>query len=521
MASTASTTSPKSFILPDLVSHCDFKLKISRHRKQVTVETKQWLFQGDNVVGAKREAYHGLNAGLLTAMTYPDAACPQLRVCNDFLTFLFHLDNLSDDMDNRGTRSVADVVLNSLYHPYSSHFPVRIGRMTRHLFKRIIPTASPGTQRRFIETMDFFFQSVTQQAQDRAAGVIPDLDSYIALRRDTSGCKPCWALIEFANNLKIPDEVMDHPVIRALGEATNDLVTWSNDIFSYNVEQSKGDTHNMIPVVMYQNGLDLQTAVDFVGDMCKQSIDRFKAEREKLPSWGPEIDRQVNMYANGLADWIVGSLHWSFESTRYFGTKGRKIKTSRFVELLPLRPEAVTRARAISVISRPAPPPVAIPSASAPSSSPSTPTESEPVTPIDVDADIPPSKAVASDDPIPSPPLLTLDTTPDVTVSPSTNISTRVLDRIQTSSLPNSTIQDPVPTSGGDAQLVSPDILSPAIGPLANQRIAKNGPLQPFGLYSLTLWVFYTLIYQPTMTLLRLFIDKDVHAHPFCHYEYM
>jgi len=31
-----------------------------------------------------------------------------------------------------------------------------------------------------------------------------------------------------ANNLKIPDEVMKHPSILALGEATNDLVTWSN-----------------------------------------------------------------------------------------------------------------------------------------------------------------------------------------------------------------------------------------------------------------------------------------------------
>ena len=52
---------------------------------------------------------------------------------------------------------------------------------------------------------------------------------------------------------------MEHPTIIALGEAANDLVTWSNvslcsmesqyqliaypdsqDIFSYNVEQSKG-----------------------------------------------------------------------------------------------------------------------------------------------------------------------------------------------------------------------------------------------------------------------------------------
>jgi len=60
----------------------------------------------------------------------------------------------------------------------------------------MIQTASPGSQQRFIETFDFFFQSVTQQAIDRAQGEIPDLESYIALRRDTSGCKPCWALIE-------------------------------------------------------------------------------------------------------------------------------------------------------------------------------------------------------------------------------------------------------------------------------------------------------------------------------------
>ena len=52
-------------------------------------------------------------------------------------------------------------------------------------WRRAIPTASPGMQQRFRETMDFFFQAVTQQAKDRAAGIVPDLESYIALRRDT------------------------------------------------------------------------------------------------------------------------------------------------------------------------------------------------------------------------------------------------------------------------------------------------------------------------------------------------
>jgi hypothetical protein len=93
----------------------------------------------------------------------------------------------------------------------------------------------------------------------------------------------------------------------------------------------------MIAVVMNQEGVDLQTAVDFVGDMCKQSIDRFQEERSRLPSWGPEIDRDVAIYVEGLADWIVGSLHWSFETERYFGKNGRQVKASRVIELLPRR----------------------------------------------------------------------------------------------------------------------------------------------------------------------------------------
>ncbi|KIY70696.1 terpenoid synthase [Cylindrobasidium torrendii FP15055 ss-10] len=332
------TPAPTSFTLPDLVSHCKFPLRISRHRKTVTSETKRWLFKcSGNLMGQKRAAYHGLNAGLLTSMCYPRAGHSRLRLCNDFLTYLFHIDNLSDDMTNLGTKATADIILNTLYHPTTYRSETRIHKMTLDFWRRLIQTGSRGTQQRFIETFDFFFAAVTEQARDRQAGIIPDLESYIMMRRDTSGCKPTFVLIEYANNLDIPDEVMEHPLIRNLGEAANDLVTWSNDLFSYNVEQSKGDNHNMIPVVMAQRGLRLQEAVDFVGDLCLECVDRFEADKAALPSWGPEIDAQVETYVQGLADWMVGSLHWSFESERYFGKGGRQVKQSRVVNLLPPR----------------------------------------------------------------------------------------------------------------------------------------------------------------------------------------
>jgi hypothetical protein len=283
-------------------------------------------------------------------------------------------DDLTDDMEARSASTVADVVMNALYFPnqFESSAPYTVDTLTRryasplvtHIiitahtaatsyWHRLIKTGSAGAQQRFTETMEFFFQAIAQQAIDRKHGLVPDLESYISLRRDTSGCKPCWALIEYANNLDIPDDVMEHPSILALGEAANDLVTWSNDIFSYNVEQARGDTHNMICVAMREQGLSLQEAFDFVGyvtpsrffgsylslslfrGLCKQSIDRFIEEREHLPLWSPAIDKDVAVYVQGLADWIVGSLHWSFLTERYFGRKGMAIKKQRVLKLLP------------------------------------------------------------------------------------------------------------------------------------------------------------------------------------------
>lgn len=91
----------------------------------------------------------------------------------------------------------------------------------------------------------------------------------------------------------------------------------------------------MINVIMHEQGLDLQDAVDVVGDYCKRAIDRFVHDRARLPSWGPTIDADVRVYVDGLADWIVGSLHWSFETERYFGRAGRRVKATRKVTLRP------------------------------------------------------------------------------------------------------------------------------------------------------------------------------------------
>src|SRR6267154_3189016 len=50
-------------------------------------------------------------------------------------------------------------------------------------FGRFRQTGGPGCTERFIHTMDLFFIAVAKQANDRAEGRVPDLESDITVRQ--------------------------------------------------------------------------------------------------------------------------------------------------------------------------------------------------------------------------------------------------------------------------------------------------------------------------------------------------
>ena len=60
---------------------------------------------------------------------------------------------------------------------------------------------------------------------------------------------------------------------------------------------------------MTYHGHTLQSAVDYIGDLCEQHMNTFAANKKQIPSWGPEIDSMVVGYVQGLQDWIVGYVH--------------------------------------------------------------------------------------------------------------------------------------------------------------------------------------------------------------------
>ena len=66
----------------------------------------------------------GLQAGVLTAYCYNNCTSGRLRVVNDFLTYLFHLDDVSDGYLARDAEGLANLVMNAFEWPDHFH-PVR------------------------------------------------------------------------------------------------------------------------------------------------------------------------------------------------------------------------------------------------------------------------------------------------------------------------------------------------------------------------------------------------------------
>jgi hypothetical protein len=122
---------PTKVVIPNLALSCGLILRFNRHGKRVGNASNSWLFRGSKMNKTTRDEFNGLKCGLLASACYPDAAYPQLLVACDFMNYLFHLDDLSDDMDTLGTTSTADMIMNTLHHPFTFCTTSRLGKLVR------------------------------------------------------------------------------------------------------------------------------------------------------------------------------------------------------------------------------------------------------------------------------------------------------------------------------------------------------------------------------------------------------
>jgi len=209
------------------------------------------------------------------------------RIGCDLMNLFFVIDEYSDIADGKGARVQADIIMDALRNPYKPRPSGEWigGEVARQYWENAIKTATPTAQKRFIDNFQTYTDSVVQQALDRDDHNIREVEDYFEVRRDTIGAKPSFAINEV--HLNIPDEVMQHDVLKKLHSSAIDMLCIGNDICSWNVEQAKNDDlHNLVTIVMHHQKVDVHAAMKWIGELHDKLVDEFLETYKLLPSFG-------------------------------------------------------------------------------------------------------------------------------------------------------------------------------------------------------------------------------------------
>jgi hypothetical protein len=179
--------------------------------------------------------------------------------------------------------------------------------------------------RRLTNNLCTYVKTVGTEAILREKNEVLDIPSYVTFRRETSAVRTCFDLVEYCTGLDLPQHVHEDPVFISGYNAAMDLVFWTNvrigglayhnmclfvqDLFSYNMEQSKGHAGaNAVTVIMKSKGVDLQAAIDFLGGYCEALTSQLQESRRIFASRNdPVYSKDAVRIIDAFGDWVRGN----------------------------------------------------------------------------------------------------------------------------------------------------------------------------------------------------------------------
>ncbi|KAF9061647.1 pentalenene synthase [Rhodocollybia butyracea] len=324
--------------------------ELNPHYEAVRQEAERWICNECSLDERSERIFKKTDASYFCSIIVPDAAPEELRTVCDWGNWVFPFD---DEFDNGGLRDdperaqeLIDRLLGGMVDdeepPMDDEYPlvrvhnsvwdrVRRGSPPGMLFER---PGCPGVRRRFAKTMGDYCNGALAQVCTCSSGQAPSLEETLAMRRQSAGVSPLFALVEYALKLDLPDFVFETRSIKEIERVAIDLVLLQNDILSYCKEEREGVTHNLVAACR-RSGMPAQMAFNYVGSMLISRYRDWYLALAELPSWGEQIDYEVQEYIRGVTNVVKANLDWSFHSRRYFGKASEIIRKTWMVAVQP------------------------------------------------------------------------------------------------------------------------------------------------------------------------------------------
>ncbi|WP_327114326.1 terpene synthase family protein [Nocardia sp. NBC_01730] len=188
---------------------------------------------------------------------------------------------------------------------------------------RLTAGLSESGKRRIIEHFMDYMQAVIFQNVYHAAGRIPDMATFLTMRRHTIAMIFQADVLAVVCSLRIPDTLWDSLLFRELVSCFADITAWHNDVYGLEKDIADGQTCNMVRVVAASENCSLAEAVERVLDRAEHRQRLLVELQAQLPGLASQLDlppeaaEQCAQLAWALRRYAYANLVWIHETCRY------------------------------------------------------------------------------------------------------------------------------------------------------------------------------------------------------------
>lgn len=316
--------------MPDI--RYPFPSGINQHVNAAQDHVASWVaFHGLLTTEKAWQRFHKARFAWLAARAFPDAALHELCIVADFNTWLFILDDQCDEAASGRKADYLKSIMAGFMDILQSNrlvTPATGGPLPAALssiWERMRAIGSPAWRIRFIRSMDDYFRSCIWEAENREAGLVPSVEDYVHMRPFTGALLADIEAIEIIEKIYLSRTIIEQPLLQRMIQACNNIVCWSNDLFSCTKEARQGDVHNLVLVLQHHRQLSLQDAVNQAARMHNEEVAIFVTLEKLLPLKGDERDYELLRYVSVLRSWITGNFDWSVSDTGRYGLAAQEV----------------------------------------------------------------------------------------------------------------------------------------------------------------------------------------------------
>lgn len=317
-AASSSAPQRRPMRLPTL--ECPYPSAVHPAADTIHEMTVQWAQAMGLVRSPKHvETLRDSRVGHLLARIFPVASdLVALQIATDWTTLFCCLDDRLEQI--HGAALVAAYLRNllsvfrdganpQLVDPFSQAF----GDLRERMFDLRVPNWIP----RFSACVERLFEAFVDEARYRSTGVIPGFASHTKIRQITVGLYTGFLLSELTEHIFLPPDVLEHEAVQALERSASTIVGLANDIYTVEKELAKGEVNNTVLVLMHEDGLGFDEAVDRTVQLHNIEMREFSRLTTDLPSFDEDIDYQLHRYVEVLIAFISGHDDWARMTGRY------------------------------------------------------------------------------------------------------------------------------------------------------------------------------------------------------------